>query len=248
MHVDIDHHADLGSPVHRGDVRARLLSLFLLMFCIAFTRSLEAALVSLTLVVILTLWARIPVRVMLRRVRWVLLVLGPVAVLLPILGSDEHTDTELIGRGISILVRGAALILLTLPLFGTARIADTLAAMRALRFPARLTTIFLVAYRYIFVFLDDLRRMRMAMAVRGFEPGGGLRAQRVISAQMGSLILRSFERNDRIYQAMVARGFRGRFPVLREFRMEAVDWLKSAGVTALGVLLILGDVELWQRL
>ena len=71
MHVDIDHHADLDSPVHRWDVRARLLSLFLLMFCIAFTRSLEAALVSLTLVVTLTLWARIPVRVMLRRVRWV---------------------------------------------------------------------------------------------------------------------------------------------------------------------------------
>jgi len=40
---------------------------------------------------------------------------------------------------------------------------------------------------------------------------------------VGMLIVRSYERSQRIYQAMLCRGFKGRFPVASHFRLRKGD-------------------------
>lgn len=48
---------------------------------------------------------------------------------------------------------------------------------------------------------------------------------RVTGNMVGQLFLRSYERSDRIYNAMLARGYRGHYQTLNPHVMEPHDWL-----------------------
>lgn len=94
---------------------------------------------------------------------------------------------------------------------------DLLVAMRAVRVPRLLVAIFGLMWRYLFVLADEALRLMRARAARsghsdqpGLNSGGRLtwRAQ-VAGGMAGSLFLRAFERSDRIYTAMVSRGYDG---------------------------------------
>jgi len=122
---------------------------------------------------------------------------------------------------------------------------DLLLAMRALRIPRLLVTIFGLMWRYLFVLVDEALRLMRARAARsgladqpGLKPGGSLvwRA-RVAGGMAGSLFLRAFERSDRIYMAMLARGYDGE---VRSMPLPALrPWHALALVIVLSVLLLL---------
>lgn len=101
---------------------------------------------------------------------------------------------------------------------------DMLRALRALRVPKPLVSIVAFMYRYLFVLMDEalrLRRARAARCAQGEQPAGGglLWRGRVAGGLVGNLMLRSFERSERIYNAMLARGFTGE---LKTFGRPAV--------------------------
>jgi cobalt/nickel transport system permease protein len=71
-------------------------------------------------------------------------------------------------------------------------------------------------YRYLGVLGEEATRMSRARASRSADPsgkGGGSMAwrARVTGQMVGSLFLRSYERSERIFAAMQARGFEGEF-------------------------------------
>lgn len=91
---------------------------------------------------------------------------------------------------------------------------DMLWALRALRVPKPLVNIVSFMYRYLFVLMDEalrLRRARLARCAQGGQRAGGglLWRGQVAGGMVGNLMLRSFERSERIYNAMLARGFTG---------------------------------------
>jgi cobalt/nickel transport system permease protein len=103
---------------------------------------------------------------------------------------------------------------------------DLLQAMRAVRIPRLLVAMFGLMWRYLFVLADEaLRLMRArsarsgvleaATAPRASRTGGTLAWRgRVVGGMAGSLFLRAFERSDRIYVAMLSRGYNGEVPSL----------------------------------
>ena len=89
-----------------------------------------------------------------------------------------------------------------------------LAALRALRLPAILVAVVMLMYRYLFVLVDEAQRMLRARAARSaaIGPGsGGTVVWRAKSAggMAGSLFIRTLDRGERIYMAMLARGYDG---------------------------------------
>jgi cobalt/nickel transport system permease protein len=94
---------------------------------------------------------------------------------------------------------------------------DLLLAMRAVRIPRLLVAIFSLMWRYLFVFSDEVLRLRRARVARsgfspqtGLKPGGSLSWRaRVTGGMAGNLFLRAIERSDRIYLAMLSRGYDG---------------------------------------
>jgi cobalt/nickel transport system permease protein len=91
---------------------------------------------------------------------------------------------------------------------------DLVDALRRLRLPAIMVGIISFMYRYLAVLADEAGRLARARASRSADPtgrGGGTIRWRagVTGAMVGTLFIRSYERSERIYHAMQARGFEG---------------------------------------
>lgn len=90
-------------------------------------------------------------------------------------------------------------------------------ALRELRVPLVMVAIIGFMYRYLAVLTDEVRRLSRARdsrsaVVEGLPAGGSLRWRAGVTGGMiGSLFIRSYERSERIYAAMQARGFTGTF-------------------------------------
>jgi len=115
---------------------------------------------------------------------------------------------------------------------------DLIDGLRQLRLPRIMVAIISFMYRYLAVLSEEATRMGRARASRSAAlagRGGGSIAwrARVSGAMVGSLFLRSYERSERIYAAMQARGFEG------EFRHLHSRSLRPAEVVALGAALLL---------
>ncbi|MEX2081599.1 MAG: cobalt ECF transporter T component CbiQ [Dehalococcoidia bacterium] len=126
-----------------------------------------------------------------------------------------------------ISVQAAALLTFTTPFH------DLVDGLRQLRFPRLLIAVISLMYRYIAVIGDEAVRMMRARAARSAHPdgsGGGppLWRLKVVGGMVGSLFLRSLERSERVYAAMLSRGFDGEFRHLHGRALVTRDWASLA--------------------
>jgi cobalt/nickel transport system permease protein len=104
----------------------------------------------------------------------------------------------------------------------TTTFPDVLHGLERMRAPRLLTLIAAFMYRYLFVITGEARRMRVALAARGYRPRTALQAA-AIGRVATALFLRTFERGERVYVAMLARGYNGSTPRLRELALGRAD-------------------------
>ena len=106
-------------------------------------------------------------------------------------------------------------------------------ALRHLRLPALLVAIISFMYRYLFVLADEALR---CACLPGYKSGGTVTWRARVTGNMaGQLFVRSYERSDRVYNAMLARGYSGHFLTLNPHVMHPIDW--AAGALAVMILL-----------
>jgi cobalt/nickel transport system permease protein len=151
------------------------------------------------------------------------------------------TDAGLI-RFLSILVRSWISVQMAILLTVTTTFFDLMHALRHLRVPPILVSIISFMYRYLFVMVDEVQRLLRARTARSAvvpeRRGGGTLAWRAKTTghMAGQLMVRSFERSDRVYNAMLARGFRGELLTLNPHVMRPRDW--RVAVLAVGLLVV----------
>lgn len=152
------------------------------------------------------------------------------------------TDNGLL-RFVSILIRSWLSVQMAILLVAVTRFPDLVHALEHLRVPAILTTIIAFLYRYLFVLTDEVLRLLRARESRsGAAPGsrsgrGVIWRAKVAGNMAGQLFLRSYERSDRIYNAMVARGYAGHLYTLNPHEMKSSDYYATA--FAIAVIFIL---------
>ncbi len=152
------------------------------------------------------------------------------------------TDTGVI-RFASIVIRTWLSVQMAILLTATTRFPDLMHALQHLRVPQLLVAIISFMYRYLFVITDEAMRLMRAREARSARSasgaGGGSVAwgARVTGNMVGQLFLRSYERSDRVYNAMLARGYNGQFLTINPHVMSASDWTIGAGAVAILVLL-----------
>jgi cobalt/nickel transport system permease protein len=82
------------------------------------------------------------------------------------------------------------------------------------------------------VIADETRRMRAALAARGYRPRHAIQAA-AIGRVLTALFLRTFDRAERVYVAMLARGYGGTTPRLGALALRRVDVAFVAALVAL---------------
>lgn len=127
-----------------------------------------------------------------------------------------------------ITVRSNLILLATIGLLSISPVFQLVHALRRLGLPKKLTQLFLLSCRYIPVIHDEYFRLRDAMRVRGFKPGTNLHTYRSYAYLIGMLLFRCYERSERIYRAMLMRGFDGDFRTLQTLNFKGSDALASA--------------------
>jgi cobalt/nickel transport system permease protein len=160
------------------------------------------------------------------------------------LGPWTFTITSAgVERFFSILLKSWLSIQAAILLTATTTFPDILQAMRALRVPRLLVAIFGLMWRYLFLLVNEAMGLMQARAARSADPdgrGGGSIAwrARVAGGMAASLFLRSFERGERIYAAMLARGYDGEVRGLPLVPLPTVQ-----GMLLMGVLVVFGLLE-----
>ena len=153
------------------------------------------------------------------------------AVIVPFLGGGE--SVQVVGVSLSvdglwatwnILVKAGLGATLSIALSATTRVPELLHGLTRLRVPRLLVAIIAFMLRYIDVLVEQLGRMRRSMVARGHDPRW-LWQVKPIASSAGALFVRSYERGERVHQAMLARGYSGVMPVVTDRQASPREWL-----------------------
>lgn len=238
------------SCISRLDPRWKLAALLLAAAVAATLHTLPAACVALLAALLLALLARLPARWFLERLAALFLFLALFTLPLPFLLAEDGRGWTLgpipfsrhgVEVALSLSARAVAIVTLLLVLQATASLEDTLKAAHALCIPGLLVQLGLLTYRYVFVLADELGRLRIALRVRGYRNRVSRHSYRTVGHVAGTLLVRGYERGERVAQAMRCRGFDGRFRSLTAFQTRPADVLAFALIVASAAALAVWD-------
>ena len=197
------------------------------------------------LVALLMIVARVPLLKLLRRALIVLPFVLPAVLFLPFLhGGDVLWQGQIGGWHLTLgrtglvlagtVVLKAALSALSLGvLTATTRMTDLLTGLDKMGTPRLLTALFGFMYRYLFVLGDEALRLKAGRDVRYY---GGLKMGiSSVGHMAGSLFLRSYDRAERVYGAMLLRGYDGTHRSLSPLRVGITDILMAVFISALAI-------------
>ncbi len=231
------------SPLHRARPQCKLAAAFLFVLAVVATPR-EAAWAFGVYALLLTGLARVaglPLPTLARR----LVIELPFllfAVFLPLVGQDERVEVlglPLAREGLwgawNIVAKGTLGVATSVILAATTPMPELLRGLVRLRLPAAFTTIAAFMVRYADVIADEVRRMRIARISRGHDPRWIWQA-RAVAASAGTLFIRSYERGERVYLAMLSRGYAGSMPVLQDLGATRVQWLAALCLPAVAAL------------
>ena len=204
------------SAIHRLDARAKAIVTLAFIGCVmSFGRYTVAPLLPFfAFPVLVAGWARLPSRLLLRKIAMVI----PIALLIAL--PNPFFDREVLlrvgGLGISggwislvsILLRALLAAAAAIVLVAVTGFPAICGALERLGMPRTLAVQLLLLYRYLAVLGEEALRMTTARELRG---GGRPLSIRLYSVLIGRLLTRTWDRAERIYLAMCARGFVGDF-------------------------------------
>lgn len=259
VNLDLDKYAHLESPIHRWDPRYKLIALMGLIFAFSFVQDLRLLPALLGVTLILFIISRLPLNFLLTRLSYPGIFLLALAIVLPLfsgttvifrLGPLAVRQEGLLAL-LLITVKFLCILTLGLVLFGSAPFLTTIKAMRTLGLSPILADMMLLTYRYIFEIGHDLKTMETSMRLRNFRAGRfSLRGINTLASLSGTLLVRSYERSERVYKAMVLRGYghqtaRGSTPQGMS-QAQHQDMLALAGTLLLAAAIVSAEIILRQ--
>ena len=228
-------HLERQSPVHALAPEVKILATLLFTIVVVATPRTEFLAFGgyALLLAVVTVLARVPVGWLAKRAT-IELPFVVLAVALPFAGHGERITWLSMSLSVdglygawNIFAKGTLGVLASLLLAATTTMRDLILGLDRLRCPTVFTQIATFMLRYLDVLADDARRMRIARLARGYDPRF-LWQVKAFAVSVGALFLRAYERGERVYLAMVSRGYNGRLPQSDTGRAPAGQWMAAA--------------------
>ncbi len=248
-HSFLDRYSDRDSVIHRLDPRGKLvvtLAFIVAVVLTPFSSWLAYGLYFAVIAVLIAL-SRLPVSHFLKRSLVIIPFVLLMAVFIPFFKEGEvagsynlwlwqvsvtHSGLQVLWN---IMAKAWLSILSLILLTSTASFTGILKGLEQLRMPKVIVMIMSFMYRYIFLLTDEVLRMKQARDSRNFGGGRKLWQIGTVGNMIGTLFIRSYERGERVYASMVARGFDGHSRTLERLCFSRRDALFIA---VLGTALI----------
>ncbi len=267
MHVHfLDPYRPRSSPLHAADARLKLVLavVFILTASLTPVAAWPVYILLFALILSVEILSGLGIGFVMKRAALALpFVLAALPVIFTIRGTELFhlslgswtltASVEGLERFASVALKSWLSVQAAILLAASTPFPELLQAMRAVHVPRLLVAMFGLMWRYLFVLVDEALRLMRARAARsgvsgetGRRVGGSVIWRgRVAGGMAGNLFLRAFERSDRIYAAMLSRGYDGEARALPLAPMNAADWGALIGGLALLGLLLLFGIFLW---
>lgn len=239
---EMDELADLSSPVHHFSALIKLLlTVLYILTVLSFDKyDFSGLLVMVLFPLFFYQLSGIPVRRCFYKLRYILPLVMAVGILNPLFDQTVlmQIDSVSVSGGwvsmVTLMMKGIFSLMASFLLVATSGIGAICAALRRLHVPAILVTLLLLTYRYITVMTEEVAVMTNAYHLRAPRQKGI--EYSAWGSFLGQLLLRSMDRAEEIYRAMLLRGFHGHFHYVDERPASAKDVL--IGIALAGVILL----------
>jgi cobalt/nickel transport system permease protein len=224
-HAFLDHHSKTESPVHHLDARAKIIVFFsfILIGVSSPPTSLPLFGILALALISIALLARLPLGHLAKKVLVVLPFLFVVAISVPFMKRDAVGGGYNLGLGglsvsqsglwilWNVIIKSSLGVFSIILLSSTTSFPQLIKGMERLGSPKIFTMLVSFMYRYSFILIDEMYRIKRARDSRCFG-GRWFWQSKVIGHMVGVLFLRSFHRGERVYLAMLSRGYQGTMP------------------------------------
>ncbi len=122
---------------------------------------------------------------------------------------------------ISLILKSTLMVIAGFLLIATTGIDDIAKALRLIRIPSVFVLLFLLTYRYIFVLMEEVSRLKKAYVLRA--PGQKGVKIKVWGTMVGQLLIRTYNRAQLIYQSMILKGYNGRYNITIGRAVKPID-------------------------
>lgn len=220
------------SLMHSLDPRARIVAVLLFSGFVAILSRFQAIFLALACALFFMIIAKISFVKLAKRLIlfntfilfvWLLIFTMPGETLFEV-GPFGVTDE---GMQIATIItcKANAIFWAIVAFIGTMEVVTLGQAMQKLGFPDKLVHLLLFTFRYLYVLEKEFRKLYNAVVIRGFRPATNLHTYKTFAYLVGMLLVRSFGRAERIHEAMMCRGFHGKFYSLRQFAFSSCDYI-----------------------
>ena len=116
--------------------------------------------------------------------------------------------------------------------------------LQKLKLPQIIIAIMSFAIRYIDVFIDEFKRVRISMRSRGYQEKG-IKGLIPIAYASGAMLIRGYERGERVYLSMISRGFNGSIELKKR---EYDNSVLLIFLTLISIIVLIVDKYLWVNI
>ncbi|MBC8317731.1 MAG: cobalt ECF transporter T component CbiQ [Desulfobulbaceae bacterium] len=230
------------SFLHKADPRMKIVSAACVTGVVAFSRSYSTGICGLILALFLIALSRFDTGVVVRRLLAVNFFTAFLWLTLPLTYGGEALTLGFVTvsrQGIAmaalVTLKANCIVLIFLALVSTSPVSSLGHALRKLGVPEKLCLLFLFSYRYVIVIAQEFQRLLRAAKIRGFIPRTNIHTYRTYAYLFAMTLVKSWNRAHRVQQAMVLRGFNGRFYSMYIQHPTAVERVFFGGITLLAV-------------
>ncbi len=234
------------SVIHQLDPRIRVASAALYVFVVALSYQFSVLLLSLAISSALIVVSKVSITDVFKKMLWVNALIFLLWLMLPFtfkgdiltrIGSIVIYKPGVI-LAAQITLKSNAILMAFIALIATMSFATIGHALYRMHVPDKIVHLLLMTYRYVFVIEQEYLRLQRATKIRGFRPGTNANTYRTYAYVIGMLFVRAAVRAERVHQAMLCRGFNGRFYSLQEFYIGAESWIFAIIMTAVIIWLV----------
>lgn len=245
------------TPLHKIDTRVKIISLISYIVIASTLSSKIALFAGILLMGVLVLFARTPMSYLLKRLLWVLPFGGVLIILFPFITpgvsilkiklgfTTLNATLQGVDKAIVLFLRLFSAMLALTVLNATTGFREVMEGFKHLKVPAILVHIVEFTVRYIFVLNDELNRMKLARKSRSYDFKQSvlhIEALRTLSQMIAVLFIRSIERGERVYNAMLSRGYGGENHCCGYCKIKKLDLCWGTTLVVFAVFLKLTEV------
>jgi cobalt/nickel transport system permease protein len=253
MQTTHSHHLSLHSKsqLHELSPQLKILATLLIVVSIAFSKIINPfQIISHAVIVFLIIRrSNIPLKTYLKRltldIPFILF-----ALFLPFLSSGNNDmvftlfSFEVYRTGLlemfAILFKATAGLSMGIVLTATTTNIELIYGLQKLKLPLIIIAIMSFAIRYIDVFIDEFKRVKISMQSRGYIEKG-IKTLLPIAYASGAMLIRGYERGERVYLSMISRGFTGVIE-LQDRDYKQSNYLQV--LTIISIIILILDVIL----